>query len=255
MTTGTGAAIVTGASSGIGRAVALRLAAGGHTVVAAARRTEALDELVVEIERGGGRAVAVPTDVTRLEDIERLVERAASVGPVEVLVNVAGLGHVHSVMAADEDVVRLLAVNLLAPMRLMRAVVPRLRERGRGAIVNIGSLAGELGLDGAYSASKFGLRGVTDSVRRELYGTGIAVSLVEPGFIATPMTAGRSGPMPGPELVAAAVESCLGKPRRRMIVPGRYRAAVLLDNLAPGVVDRRYAGTADDTRSPAPAPR
>lgn len=243
-------AIVTGASSGIGRAVALRLASTGRTVVAAARRASELDALVTEVERAGGSAVAVPTDVTDLADLEALVAKADAIGPVAALVNVAGLGRVHSVLAEDADVQRLLAVNLLAPIRLMRLVVPGMRERGRGAIVNIGSIAGEIGVDGPYSASKFGLRGMTDSVRRELAGTGIGVTLIEPGYIATAMTAERKGTMPGPVVVADAVVDALARPRRRVIVPGRYRAVALLATVLPAAIDRQFAGTAGGAPPP-----
>jgi NAD(P)-dependent dehydrogenase (short-subunit alcohol dehydrogenase family) len=176
---GVGVAIVTGASSGIGRAVALRLAATGRTIVAAARRTVELDALAAEISNAGGHVVAVPTDVSRLEDIERLVKQAAAVGTLDALVNVAGLGRVHSVLADDADVEQLLTVNFLAPIRLMREVVPIMRAQGHGSIVNIGSIAGEVGVDGPHSASKFGLRGMTDSVRRELIGTGAQGPLAE----------------------------------------------------------------------------
>ena len=241
---GDGVTVVTGASSGIGRAVALRLARTGRTVVLAARRAVELDAVVAEIERAGGRAVAVPTDVAQLVDIEHLIAKAAAVGPVEALVNVAGVGHVHSVMADDADVEALFAVNLLGPIRLMRAVVPGMRDRGRGAIVNIGSIAGELGVNGPYSASKFGLRGMTDSVRRELLGTGIAVTLIEPGYIATPLTAGRAGRMPGPELIAEAVADVLERPRRRLILPRRYRALAVAAALFPAMFDRQLAGVA-----------
>jgi short-subunit dehydrogenase len=248
--TGMDVAIVTGASSGIGRATALRLASTDRTVVAAARRASELDALVAEVERAGGSAIAVPTDVTDLADLENLVAKADAVGPVGALVNVAGLGRVHSVLAEDADVQRLLAVNLLAPIRLMRLVVPGMRERGRGAIVNIGSIAGEIGVDGPYSASKFGLRGMTDSVRRELAGTGIGVTLIEPGFIATAMTAERTGKMPGPAVVADAVVDALARPRRRVIVPSRYRAVAVLATVLPAAIDRQFAGTAGGAAPP-----
>jgi len=124
----------------------------------------------------------------------------------------------------------------------MRAVVPIMRAQGRGAIVNIGSVAGEVGIGGAYSATKFALRGMTDSVRRELRGTGIGVTLIEPGYIATPSN-GRTG-LPGPEIVAAAVERALKRPRRRIVVPAKYRPAIPLANALPFLVDRLYAGKA-----------
>ncbi|HZM66109.1 MAG TPA: SDR family NAD(P)-dependent oxidoreductase [Nakamurella sp.] len=240
--------IVTGASSGIGRATALSLAARGATVLLAARRTEELDAVQAQIARRGGAARTVPTDVTRPEDLERLVATALAVnGRIDGLVNIAGIGHAHSIMTEDamtEDALleQMIAINLLAPIRLMRAVIPIMRERGRGAIVNIGSLAGEIGVQGPYSATKFGLRGITDSVRRELAGTGIGVTLIEPGYIATPLTANRPGAMPGPDIVARAVRAALVRPRRRVIVPGKYRLAVFVARTLPGIMDRRFAG-------------
>jgi NAD(P)-dependent dehydrogenase (short-subunit alcohol dehydrogenase family) len=239
--------IVTGASSGIGRATALRLAGAGSTVVLAARRVGELDALRARIAAGGGTAFAVPTDVTRSDDLDRLVAEALAVsGRIDGLVNVAGVGHAHSIMSPDPVVEQMLATNLMAPIRLMRAVIPIMRSQRHGAIVNIGSLAGEIGVQGPYSATKFGLRGITDSVRRELAGSGIGVTLIEPGYIATPLTANRSGRMPGPDIVARAVQAALLKPRRRVIVPRRFHLIVFLTRTFPGLIDRRFAGKAAD---------
>ena len=198
-----------------------------------------------EIQRRGGDALVVPTDVTRSDETARLVDRALTVtGRIHALINVAGVGHVHSIAASDFDVENVLAVNLLAPIRLMRTVIPGMIANGGGSIINIGSIAGEVGVDGAYSASKFGLRGISDSVRREVFGTGVRVTLIEPGYIATPLTAGRHGRMPGPEVVADAVASALHRPRRKMIVPRRYRALAVLAATLPAVIDHRFARTA-----------
>jgi NAD(P)-dependent dehydrogenase (short-subunit alcohol dehydrogenase family) len=236
--------IVTGASSGIGEATALRLGRPGNTVVLAARRAEELAAVARRIETNGGSAFAVPTDVREADAVRALIERALTAGGrIDALINNAGVGGDSSVLADDELVDLMIDVNLRAPIRLMRAVVPVMREQGSGAIVNIGSVAGEVGIGGTYSATKFALRGMTDSVRRELRGTGIDVTLVEPGYIATPLTAGRKG-LPGPEIVAEAVAGALKRPRRRIIVPAKYRAAVLLSNALPMITDRVYAGKA-----------
>jgi NAD(P)-dependent dehydrogenase (short-subunit alcohol dehydrogenase family) len=233
--------IVTGASSGIGRCTAARLAGGGWTVVLAARRAGELATLAAEIEAAGGTALAVPTDVRDPAAITALVERATALtGRLDGLVNNAGIGGDASLFADDELVAQMIDVNLMAPIRLMRAVAPIMREQRAGAIVNIGSVAGEVGIGGTYSATKFALRGMTDSVRRELAGTGIGVTLVEPGFIATEANR-RMKNLPGPEIVAAAVASALRRPRRRIVVPVKYRAAIVLSNALPFVTDRVYA--------------
>lgn len=237
--------IVTGASSGIGRATALRLGRAGMVVVLAARRVPELTAVATQIEADGGTAVAVPTDVRDPGDIAALITRAAAVtGQIDGLVNNAGIGGSPSVLADDAVVTAMLDVNVAAPIRLMRAVVPIMRAQGSGAIVNIGSVAGEIGISGTYSATKFALRGMTDSVRRELAGTGIGVTLIEPGYIATEFSKNRSGRRPGPEIVAAAVERALHRPRRRMVVPFRYRGAMLLSQTLPFVTDRVFAGKA-----------
>jgi NAD(P)-dependent dehydrogenase (short-subunit alcohol dehydrogenase family) len=240
--------IVTGASSGIGEAIALRLGRAGTVVVLAARRAEELADVARRIEAQGGRAVVAPTDVRDPADVAALVEQAAAVdGRIDGLVNNAGVGGAASVLADDAAVDTLLDVNLRAPIRLMRAVVPIMVAQRAGAIVNIGSVAGEVGISGVYSATKFALRGMTDSVRRELAGTGVGVTLIEPGYIATPFNARRRG-LPGPEIVAAAVERALKRPRRRVMVPFKYRGAVLLANAFPGITDRVYAGRAASKR-------
>jgi short-subunit dehydrogenase len=236
--------VITGASSGIGAATARRLGRSGMVIVLAARRAAEMAAVARAIEENGGTAVVVPTDVRSAADIAALVERAAAVdGRIDVLVNNAGVGGSASILTDDAAVDAMLDVNLRAPIRLMRAVVPIMKAQGSGAIVNIGSVAGEIGIAGTYSATKFALRGLTDSVRRELGGTGIGVTLVEPGYIATPFTGNRRG-LPGPDIVAAAIERAIERPRRRIVVPVRYRGAILAANALPAVTDRVYAASA-----------
>jgi NAD(P)-dependent dehydrogenase (short-subunit alcohol dehydrogenase family) len=236
--------LITGASSGIGAATARRLGRAGMVIVLAARRAEEMAAVARDIEANGGAAVVAPTDVRNADDIAALVDRAAAVnGRIDVLVNNAGVGGSASVLADDAVVDAMLDVNLRAPIRLMRAVVPLMKAQGGGAIVNIGSVAGEIGIAGTYSATKFALRGLTDSARRELAGTGIGVTLIEPGYIATPFTGNRRG-LPGPEIVAAAVERAIERPRRRIVVPARYRGAILAATALPAVTDRLYAARA-----------
>jgi short-subunit dehydrogenase len=236
-------AIVTGASSGIGRATALHLASLGWMVVLVARRTTELAALKTQIKDAGGVAITVSADLGKPKDIARVVEEAEAIGGrIDALLNIAGVGGMASIMTADVSVQRMLDTNLLAPIRLMRAVIPIMRRQGGGAIVNVGSVKGEIGISGIYTATKFALRGLTDSVRRELAGSSIHVSLVEPGYIATEMTAHRPGRMPGPQVVAVAIERCLTRSRRRVFASGWYRVVVWVSNVAPWIVDRVYNG-------------
>jgi NAD(P)-dependent dehydrogenase (short-subunit alcohol dehydrogenase family) len=238
-------AIVTGASSGIGRATAIRLAGHGYTVVLVARRAHELAAVKDAIKAAGGSALAVQADLTKLKEILHVVEEARVLsGRIDVLVNVAGIGKMHSILTDDADLERMVQTNLLAPIRFMRLIVPIMRAQRSGAIVNIGSVAGEIGVNGLYSATKFGLRGITDSVRREVAGSGIHVSLIEPGYIDTPLMAGSDQRMPGPEIVVDAIETCLIRTRRRVVLPFKYRLAVLANTLFPWLTDRYYAGRA-----------
>nr|BFE68793.1 SDR family NAD(P)-dependent oxidoreductase [Actinoplanes digitatis] len=211
----------------------------------AARRGSELAEVAAQIEANGGTALPVPTDLADPAQITALVEKA---GTVDVLINNAGLGGASSVLTDDATVTAMVDVNLQAPIRLMRAVVPSMRAAGSGSIINIGSVASEIGISGAYSATKFALRGMTDSVRRELAGTGIGVTLIEPGYIATELTAHRKSWLPGPEIVVDAIERALRRPRRRIVVPLRYRLAIAAASALPQIVDRAYAGKAARAR-------
>jgi NAD(P)-dependent dehydrogenase (short-subunit alcohol dehydrogenase family) len=236
-------ALVTGASSGIGRETALLLAKHGWTVALVSRRASELSTLKQQIKSAGGVAISVPADVTRPKELESAVAEVHAIGGrIDALLNIAGIGGMASVMTPDDKVESMLDTNLLAPIRLMRAVIPIMKAQGGGAIVNVGSVKGEIAISGIYTATKFGLRGLTNSVRRELAGTGILVSLVEPGYIATAMTAHRTDRMPGADIVASAIETCLTRSRRRVVVPGYYRPLIWIANLFPWIVDRQYNG-------------
>lgn len=231
--------LVTGASSGIGAATARLCAAHGARVVLAARRAAELDALAEAIRAAGGQALAVPTDLGQRAAIDALVATAvAHYGRIDVLVNNAGVGgDLTLVDVADAALEQMLSINLLAPARCVQAVVPHMCRQGGGVIVNIGSVAGEVATPGFYAATKFGLRGLSDSLRRELRGERIAVVLVAPGFIRTPMTADVRVPMPGPQAVARAVLGAIERPRRRVFVPRAYAALAYLAKALPGLAD------------------
>ncbi|MBB5234971.1 SDR family NAD(P)-dependent oxidoreductase [Deinococcus budaensis] len=231
--------VLTGASSGIGRATAQELAARGERLVLAARRAEDLAALARTLDPSGSRVIAVPTDVTRDADRRALIAAAeAHFGQVDVLVNNAGVTVERGWWWDDPDPLRVLRVNLEAPVELTRLVLPQMRTRRSGHIVNIGSVAGRAATNGMYSASKFGLRGFSLGLRRELRGTGVQVSLVSPGFVKSEMTASARLPMPGPEVVARAVAGVLDRPRREVIVPRVYALLAALDHFLPGIGDR-----------------
>jgi NAD(P)-dependent dehydrogenase (short-subunit alcohol dehydrogenase family) len=231
-------AIVAGASGGIGSATVRALLARGMHVVAAAPQDALLDALVRETQPFGERVLVVPTDITRRDQVDALVARTlVHFGRVDVLANVAGIGSSPSFCdSTDDEIERVLAVNLLGAARLMHAVLPIMKAQRRGAIVNVGSVAGEAAVMGIYSASKFGLRGLNDSVRREVRSFGIGVTLIEPGFVRTPMNPAMSN-LPGPEIVAGAIVAAIERPRRTRIVPGGYRLPVFLVKTFPGFTD------------------
>jgi NAD(P)-dependent dehydrogenase (short-subunit alcohol dehydrogenase family) len=112
-----------------------------------------------------------------------------------------------------------------------------MKAQRRGWIVNVGSIAGEVGVMGMYTASKFGLRGLTDTVRREVREYSIGVTLLQPGFVRTAMNAAMGDRLPGPEIVADAIVRAVGRPRRGRIVPASYRLPVFIAKLFPGLTD------------------
>jgi NAD(P)-dependent dehydrogenase (short-subunit alcohol dehydrogenase family) len=234
-------AIVTGASGAIGSATVRAFVARGTDVVLAALESEraALEALASEARAGGVRALVVPTDVTKRADIDALVAATLEAfGTVDVLANIAGIGSSPSLIdESDASIERVLAINLLGCARAMHAVLPTMIAKRRGSIVNIGSVAGEAAVLGVYSASKFGLRGLNDSVRREVRSYGIGVTLIEPGFVRSPMNAAMGDGLPSPDIVAQAVVRSVDRPRRTIIVPWPYRLAVGFVKLFPWFVD------------------
>ncbi|MGZ3504828.1 MAG: SDR family NAD(P)-dependent oxidoreductase [Vulcanimicrobiaceae bacterium] len=238
-------AIVSGASGGIGSATVRALAGRGAHLVLAAPADEALDAIASEFQRIDSRALVVPTDITSREQIDALVSKALDTfGRVDILANIAGVGSSPSICdSTDEELERVIAVNLLGAARLMHAVLPVMKAQRSGSIVNIGSIAGESGVMGIYSASKFGLRGLNDSVRREVRSYNIDVTLIEPGFVRTPMNAAMGDGLPGPEVVAEAVVAAILRPRRAHIVPWSYVLPVFLAKAFPGFVDLVFGDT------------
>jgi len=185
-------ALVTGASRGIGAAIAKRLAAEGANVVAAARTADALEAVVAEIRSAGGTATAAPLDLADSSSIESAAKSLiAAHGEVHVLVNNAGVTEDNLILRMSRDAWdRVLATNLTGVFLLTQAIVKSMVRKRYGRIVNVTSVVGLMGNAGQanYAASKAGLIGLTKSVARELASRNITCNAVAPGFVATAMT-------------------------------------------------------------------
>jgi NAD(P)-dependent dehydrogenase (short-subunit alcohol dehydrogenase family) len=184
-------ALVTGAGRGIGKAVSVALAKAGCRVVLAARTREQIEAVQKEILSQGGDALAIPTDLTADEDIQRLVEASQSKwGAADILINNAGWGKRAPVVGASlTDWDQTFRLNLRAPMVLAKALLPNMIAKREGAVISIGSVSGKTGEanGAAYSASKFGLIGFTQSLYEEVREHGIKVAVILPGFVDTPL--------------------------------------------------------------------
>ena len=179
-------AVVTGASRGIGRAVAKQAAAKGARVGLVARSKDDLDIVLADI---GGRGVVAPADIAVRQQVTDAIKAIeAELGPVDVLVANAGIGAYGPVVDMSyEEIERVVGVNVLGTMYAIRAVLPGMVGRRRGHIVTIGSIAGRIGspFEAVYSATKFGLRAFTFALAEELEGSGITLSAVSPGPVDT----------------------------------------------------------------------
>lgn len=244
--------VITGASSGIGRAAALAFARRGAKLALAARRSDLLHEVARECERQGGRAIAVPTDVTDPGEVQHLARLAAERlgGRIDVWINNAGVGAVgrftQTPMEAHEQVIR---TNLIGTVHGAHAALPHFLRQGAGVLINNLSFGAWVPAPfaAAYSASKFGLRGLTDSLRAELSAwPGIHVCDVFPSFMDTPGVqhganyTGRvlkpAPPIYDPALVAEAMVRLAQRPRNATTIGLVATAARLGYALAPAVM-------------------
>jgi short-subunit dehydrogenase len=191
---------ITGASSGIGSALALEVGRRGASVGLLARRAETLKEIAEEVEGAGGRALALPADVRDAEAVRAAAdELRKKFGRVDVLVANAGVGVTTDAKNLQaKEVADVIGINVLGAVNSVTAVLPEMVEQGSGQLVAISSLAAYRGLpkSAAYCASKAALSAFFESLRVDLRETGVGVTIIHPGFIKTPLTAGRHAQMP-----------------------------------------------------------
>jgi short-subunit dehydrogenase len=246
--------VITGASQGIGRETALQMAMKGASLVLAARNEEGLDELARQIERLGGQAESVVTDVAEHEQVQRLAQRAIQrFGRIDTWVNNAAVSIYATVEQMEpEEMERLIRVNLLGQMYGSRAAIPHMRHQGGGTIVNVGSALSEraIPLQAAYVASKHGIQGFSEALRLELAHeeTGIEVVLVLPSSMNTPLfnfARSKMGvqPMPVPPVyepgvVAEAICHAAEHGGREIVVGGWGKLLTVGQWLSPSLLDR-----------------
>lgn len=242
--------LVTGATGGIGHAIARRLKAEDAEVVLTGRNAEVLAPLAAEL---GARSIVA--DLSDADEVTRLLTEA---GPVDVLVANAALpGTGNLASMTTERIDQNLDVNLRTPIIMARALIPQLSERGAGHLVFIGSVSGIVASPGStlYNATKFGLRGFAAALRQDLHPAGIGVSIVEPGFVRdagmfvnSGMGVPRGTRTVSPDQVAAGVVKAITKNRGEVVVaPVEIRAGARFGSLFPSINDaaQRKAGAAE----------
>ena len=244
--------LITGASSGIGRALALEWGRRGARLGLTARRGEELLRLSEEIERAGGEALALPADVRDPVALNAVAERVRERwGRIDVLVANAGMSSTAAATKLNAgEVGDLISINVIGVVNSVAAVLPAMLERGSGHLVAISSLASYRGMpkSGAYSASKAAVSTLFESLRVDLRKSNIAVTTIHPGFIRTPMTAGRKKKLPfllEPEDAACRIIRAVERRARTYAFPWQLAALVRVIRHIPGAVYDRLASNSN----------
>ena len=250
-------ALVTGASSGIGRALALRLAQKGMRLALVARRSADLEALAAEITRDGGDACAFACDVERAADVTATARAAIErFGAVDLLVNNAGYGHHRTFLDWDlDDMERMMRVNYVGALRFTKALLPGMVERGRGSLVFVASVAGKIATpdESAYCASKFAMIGLAQSLSLEVEDAGVHVLVVCPGVIRTPFfdeeALSRMPPvslrsMTEVDGLVDAIVDAIARGKHEVTYPRSIAAAYVVQAIAPGFMRRQVKRTA-----------
>lgn len=243
-------AVVTGASSGIGRAVCFELANAKAKLILAARREEPLQALAAELPPG--EALPCSADVTAAADVARLMEQTMKrFGQVDYLFNCAGIFKAGGFGGLSEDSIRqMMEINYMGTVNCIRAAIPLMRERGSGHIVTLSSLGGKYPYPGSsgYSATKFAIAGLSNALRQELKHDKIRVTAVYPSFVSTPLLHGHLKSVKksrfyrltgdyAPKQAAKAIVRAVGKKKRELVIPPLTRLTVPLYGLCPGLIE------------------
>jgi len=235
-----GHVLLTGASSGIGAALAVELARRGHDLSLIARRAELLDEVAAQVRAAGRRAAVATVDVTDRAAMQQAIqELVAELGPVDIAIANAGAGGDTPAAKLDaERVSAMFRLNVDGVVHTFAPVLPPMVARGSGQIVAIASIAGLIGLPGAgsYSATKAAIQTLMDAFSVELRPRGVAVTTVNPGFVRTPLTDKNKFPMPfmwEVDRAARRIADGIERRRRRVEFPWQLSWAVRLGRLLP----------------------